>query len=116
MECDLCRKQDLNFYRTLCVQCSDEIKKEKDENFKFIKDAWSNQYHCLNAILSHLKICETAYYNEVEPKKETEHFFNELADSFILLSVYFDNKKGKEIIKNRKLKFLENIKGDEQNE
>jgi hypothetical protein len=115
MECHSCKKQDLNFYNTLCVDCFKKLKDKQDKDFKYIKDAWSNPYHCLNAILSHLKICDKAFYDEVEPKKDDEHFFNELADLYILLSVYFSKNDYQKILKNRKAKFIQKIEEDEKN-
>jgi hypothetical protein len=80
-----------------------------EDKLNYIKKAYNNDYHTLNAILSHLRICSESYYDEFEPKKQYMHFENELADLFILLSVYMDNEKHKKILNERINKFIQKI-------
>jgi hypothetical protein len=84
------------------------------DKIKIIKNKFKDKYLLKLSIIDHVKEVDVLYDLARLDKKEIDNFNKELADLYILLTQYFDDKQ--ELIDIRVDRFIEKITGDDINE
>jgi len=91
-----------------------DVDNNLNNKVKIISERFKDKYLLKLAIIDHIKEVDTLYELNRIDKNEIDNYNKELADLYILLTQYFDDKQ--ELIDIRVDRFIEKINGDDKNE